>query len=1116
MTDTLWSAQWRLARVEVVNWGTFAGHHGVNVDRKGHLVTGPSGSGKSSLLDAIAVVLTPGKWVTFNAAAQDASVGRGDRSTVSYVRGAWSKEADEVEDRTVAAYLRPRATWTGVMLRYEDGQSDPVTLVRLFHLRGTSTDTAGLKDTCVVVRGTPSLADFADFASDGIKVRDLKASLRPVIATESGKHGPFYARVRALLGISDPNALKLLHKTQSAKNLGTLDKLFRDFMLEEPATFKRSATAVEQFGELSDAYEHVLDLRLQAVLLEKAADAAEAFDAALTRELAAEGLASLVEPYAAGIKHELATKSLRDAQVAHASAEQAAREVRRDADAAREEWEAARAVTLSAGGADASHLRARIEEALERVENVERERARLQTRLRSAGIDMPGSAVEYAELTVEARRVLADQGTTATDYELHDTHAQTRRDAEALEREISELRRRRSNIDGKLLRVRTELASRLGVPEEALPFGGELIEVPDEQRDWRGAIERVLAPLATALLVRDDMLEAVRRHVDGWHVGARLVIEAVPADSAPPPRSRDPRSLVHRVTVADGAFMDYLNRRIGADFDVACVVTPNELGAVERGITRAGLFKRSARRYEKDDRRAVDDPGSWVLGGNNEAKVELLLERLVQARGALDRAKAEVDKATAERDIVARRRDVLDEVAHSPFARIDVDHVRATLGRRQRELAALVNPDSDLDRAMGAEQRAEGAYRDLDAQASRAQGDASAAGSECGRLARLLGSVDTAGFDQIAADDRSALDARFTAVQRSRTLDSIDGVSQKVTTRLAAEGRAAQTQVREAESLFVRHAATYCEQWRLQSADLSPVVGDRDAFGERFAAIKARGLPEHEDNFRKLLRDRSRDTIIHLRDEIMSAPKVIERRVDPVNESLRRAEYDPGVHLQIRPKLSRSNEVSDFLRDLARVVEGSFAEESLTDAEKRFAVLSGVMRRLGSSEAVDQSWRKRVLDTREHVTFQAREIDGDGRVVNVHDSSAGLSGGQRQKLVVFCLAAALRYQLAQEDDDVPRYGTIILDEAFDKADAEYTRLAMNIFVEFGFHMVLATPQKLLQTLEPYIGAVTVVSNPTRKASHLARVSFRSESTPDASGGRVNLVVAEEAGVDVTG
>src|SRR5690606_29763173 len=103
-------------------WGTFGGFTPIDVARKGHLVTGASGSGKSSLLDAVAAVLTPDKWLRFNLAAQDTG-GRGeDRNLVSYVRGAWSKSADEHVDRVVTTYARTGSVWSGILLLYVDGE----------------------------------------------------------------------------------------------------------------------------------------------------------------------------------------------------------------------------------------------------------------------------------------------------------------------------------------------------------------------------------------------------------------------------------------------------------------------------------------------------------------------------------------------------------------------------------------------------------------------------------------------------------------------------------------------------------------------------------------------------------------------------------------------------------------------------------------------------------------------------------------------------------------------------------------------------------------------------------------------------------------------------------
>lgn len=1091
-TTGLWSAQWRLARVEVVNWGTFDGHHAVDIAREGHLFTGASGSGKSSMLDAIAAVLTPDKWITFNAAALDTTATREDRNLVSYVRGAWSKEADEVEDRTVASYLRPGATWSGILLRYEDLESQPVTLVRLFHARGSATDRKAISDACIITRGHESLMDYAAFAARGIEVRRLKAELAPVVVTTSGSHGGFYARLRTLLGVSSDNALKLLHKTQAAKNLGTLDTLFRAFMLDEPRTFERADNAVEQFGELREAYEHVVDLRKQRDELRLAARAASDYDTAAASMDNAERLGDLVPRYADQIKRDLATQALHDAEVAVATASQDAARASRAADEAHSTWDAARMATARLGGSDVKQLRARIADAEARLDEVGRAAQRLADRLRVSGIDVPRSPSDFAELVVAARRELDSPPPAAVAHEVHDAHSMARREVRALETEVDALRHRRSNIDAQLLRVREGLAGQLGVPEDSLPFAGELLDVREEQAEWTGAIERVLAPLATAMLVRADMMPSVRRLVDGQHLGVRLVLEEVPLEVEAPPQARDQLSLVHKVRVAPGPFEAYLNRRVGRDFDVACVEGPDDLGGVAKGVTRAGLYKRSAHRYEKNDRHRVDDRGTWVLGGSNEEKMALLLERLGEAKAVLRVREAEIEAADGARQALLDRRRTLDEVVALEYSQVDTDQAAGVIAALRAELETLIRPDSDLERAQRTEDDAKAAFDALAALAKTAESTHLKADSERERIEGILAQVQD--IEPLDAADAEVIGARFTAVRRSRTIDTIDRTATEVGAGLAREAKEAQGKVRAAESTFVASASRYATQWPGQAADLDTSIADREGFKALLDGIEARGLPDHEANFQRLLRERSRDTLIHLRDEILGAPRRVEERIDPVNASLRRSEYDPGSHLEIRVRTRRSGEVEDFLGDLRAVVDGTWAQETFASAEKRFAVLSRLMTKLGSSQSPDRAWRKRVLDTREHVTFLARELESDGSVRQVHDSAAGLSGGQRQKLVVFCLAAALRYQLASEDEAVPRYGTIVLDEAFDKADATYTRLAMNIFVEFGFHMVLATPQKLLQTLEPYLGAVTSVANPTRRASTLAHVRFETANT----------------------
>ena len=107
------SEQFWLSRLQIANWGTFSGIHDVPMAAKGHLFVGGSGSGKSTILDAIAVLLTPGR-INFNAAARPGER-RSDRSFMSYIRGAWSSEQDS-DGRAATRFREKKAPWCGITL----------------------------------------------------------------------------------------------------------------------------------------------------------------------------------------------------------------------------------------------------------------------------------------------------------------------------------------------------------------------------------------------------------------------------------------------------------------------------------------------------------------------------------------------------------------------------------------------------------------------------------------------------------------------------------------------------------------------------------------------------------------------------------------------------------------------------------------------------------------------------------------------------------------------------------------------------------------------------------------------------------------------------------------
>ncbi|MFH5823719.1 ATP-binding protein [Georgenia sp. AZ-5] len=1091
--DVVHPGQWRLDRVEVVNWGTFDGHHRLDVARKGFLLTGHSGSGKSSLVDAVAAVLVPRGKLRFNAAAADGASRRADRTTASYVRGAWRRRADETTGEVVSDYLRPGATWSGILLRYADGAGGTVSLVKLYHLRRGANTAAEAAELHVLLQEPVDLLDFQPFARAGLDVRRIKATWPK--ATVTDKHSAFSARFCRLLGISGESALILLHKTQSAKSLDNLDDLFRNFMLDEPQTRRMAETAVAQFGELSQAHGLVVEARRQVEALAPLPGRAAAYDQHTAAAARAAELRRALEPFARSWKHALAEQervgaeaALHTAEHELALAEAATAEAQRGLDVAR------RLVAERGGGAlEVQRMQVTLDE--KAVSAATAARARLAEDLAAVGIIVPTTFGEYEELRATAR---AERDRLATDQErrreaalrLHEEAADLRRRKETIDRELRALKGARSNLGSRLLDARRMICHETGLTAATLPFAGELLQVRPEHAVWTGAIERVLRPLATVMLVPAAHRDAVAAAADRLHLGTRLAFEAVPSQVDPPRPARADDSLVHRVEVAAGPMAPWLHATLSHQYDYACVEDARDLHGFDRAVTRAGQVKRGRGRYEKDDRFRVDDRGRWVLGSDNTAKVEHFLGELRQVTTALDAVRAKLAAAERERDQAQRRADVLAALGRHEWSELDVEAAANALDRSRTRLAELRHGNTDLRAAEHEEQQAARALddaRDHERGRRDAVATARAALEQLDAvLADLAPSVDAA-----PVPHQGELERRFHEAKTTRVITHamIDKIALAVATGLEAERDAASEAAREAEKAITRITGDFRRRWPALAGDLTDHIDDRAGFLDIHARLQADRLPEFEQRFFDLLESQSRRNVGQLANEIRRAPAEIRERIAPVNASLRRSRFDEGRYLQIKVDDNRSAAAREFLADLQTIASDSWMDRDRDSAEATFAVMERLMHRLMSSEGGDRAWQELCLDTRRHVRFTGVEVDEAGQVVSVHDSGSGLSGGQKQKLVVFCLAAALRYQLAADAEETPTYGTVILDEAFDKADSAFTRMAMDIFQEFGFHMVLATPLKLLQTLEDYVGGIGLATCRDRRQSSVGVVAI---------------------------
>lgn len=1088
--------QFRMARLQVFNWGTFSGLHDVPISERGFLIVGRSGAGKSTLLDAFSALLVPPRWVDFNAAAREADRTGRDRNLISYVRGAWAAQSDAASGEYATRYLRTGTTWSAISLHYKNASGQDVVLVRLFWVRGNANGNTDVRVYFLIFERPFDLAELEEFGNSNFDVRKLKQSFPDAYAREEFR--PYCERFCRLLGIESEMALRLLHKTQSAKNLGDLNTFLRDFMLDKPETFDVAERLVNEFGELNAAHQAVVTAREQVQLLAPARERHAELRALQGQRNEWEELRAGMNSYREQRRADLLKAALADLAV---ETQGRAGDLQRRED------------TYTNRSARLHDLQQQRQEAGgDRIEHWERERSALEVqkgeRLRRRqqavascnvlGWTFPSNPQGFAELIAAARQEMDD---FQHDDRLQDqilacdrlrTEAGKRR-AEVAQ-EIVSLRRQPSSIPSHMLELRRDIARAIGVAEAALPFAGELIEVKPDEAAWRGAVERVLRGFALSILVDDSHYGSLVTHINGVNLGRRLVYLRTGAADTGETRPLRAQSLITKVNVKDGAHAEWLLAQLRRQFDYECVDSVKAFrAAAERALTREGQVKHSRTRHEKDDRSDVNARQNWVLGFDNREKLALFEQEERDLQAALDQF---------ERDIGALRKAQSERAARAVQANVLVN-----LTWQDVDAAPLADRIAAITRQLKETQEGNATLKRIEEQVAEQLALVKQAASEadnarvdfmaCQRRAleleqRLQKTMDDASVVALTPFQQRGLDERYAALGRPARLDAVDDDDRAVGKALVADmervAREAALCEKAIEAVFV----AFVGRWKGDADGLDASLAAADDFFVKLARLETDGLPQHEQRFFALLQNQSNQNLASLSTYLNDARKAILERMDLVNESLRQVPFnqsaDISTYLHIEPSDRQLPEVKAFRQDIQKALADAWSDDPAL-AELRFVALRSLVERLASQDPDQRRWREAVLDVRLHVEFTGREIDTEGNEVEVYQSGAGKSGGQRQKLATTCLAAALRYQLGGSDHGVPMYAPVVLDEAFDKADNEFTALAMNIFANFGFQMIVATPLKSVMTLEPFIGGACFVDIRERRVSGVLLIEY---------------------------
>jgi len=1090
----------RLAHLEVYNWGTFGGRVWTLVTRgENTLLTGDIGSGKSTLVDALTTLLVPPQKLAYNKAA---GAEARERSLRSYVLGFFKSGRGEVGTSSRPIALRDKNSYSVILARFaNEALAETVTLAQVFWTKEVEGQPARM-----LVLANERLSIVEHFGNFGSEINQLRKRLRRSGFEVYDSFPPYGAAFRRRFGIDNEQALDLFHQTVSMKSVGNLTDFVRQHMLEPFASEQRILALVNHFEDLNHAHEAVQKARAQIEQLRPlVADCTR--HAALTAEVESlRACRDALRAWFARAKHALLEGRLAKLESDIARLEERLRlQGEKKAVFYAERDEVKRAIAAN-GGDRLERLTVEIgrrqKDMLERQSRAHKYQALAE----SAGLSPVADAESFrANLAAieEGRADTVDKLATLKNSrtELEVGFRTLRDEHEEIERELASLRKRRSNIPARMLELRAELCDALGLTEDSLPFAGELLQVRDEERDWEGAIERVLHGFGLSMLVPDSDYPAVAQWVDATHLRGRLIYYRIRPVRVSEYISVSPESLVRKVGVKpDSPFYGWLEAEVSRRFDYACCTTLADFRREKRAITRAGQIKDTGERHEKDDRSRIDDRSRYVLGWSNEAKIAALDKERRDLEGRMQGAAERIANLEAEQSRLEEHRRRLEQLAvYDTFRDLEwqplaleireLEDERRSLEGESDVLAALQHRLSEIEvsldrteKALATAQTELGAARARHAEADRQRGDCEVLIADTAEPVKQR----FAKVDSIVTD---------TLGEQAFTIESSDAREKEVRDALQARIDAEDQKIRRLVEKIVQAMQSYCDSHPLETREVDASIAAASEYEMMLARLSTDDLPRFEKRFKELLNENTIREVANFQSQLSRERAIIRERIETINQSLRAIDYNPGRYMVLEPETTTDAEIRDFQQDLRACTEGALTgSEDDAYSEAKFLQVKHIIERLrgreGTSE-LDARWTTKVTDVRNWFTFSASERWREDDSEHEHyTDSGGKSGGQKEKLAYTVLAASLAYQFGLEwGEPRPRsFRFVVIDEAFGRGSDESTRYGLELFQKLDLQLLVVTPLQKVQVIEPYVAGVGFVHNEDGQRSMLRNLT----------------------------
>ncbi len=1088
--DSLFNiGQIRLAELSVFNWGSFNGLHTAAIDSHGTLVTGDNGSGKSTFIDGLMVLLLPAGRATFNVAAAQGD--RSDRTLLSYMRGSYGSAHDGSGIRV--KNKREGAVVTGLRAFYLGDDGSCITLAAIFWTTQSSNALSDVKRVYVIAKRKLALKEILDAFGEG-NARSLKQWLRndPAITCCDDRFSDYQELYRKLLHMDNKNAPALLSRALGLKKIDDLTGLIRELVLE-PSTVKDDARkVVDEFSDLVATHNQLIDARKKKDLLiklpalEKALKHAEHELGSLMNER--DGLAT----YFAELRYQLWSKKAAALQLALKELSLLIKQISEQEADANTAVEQRHEDYIKAGGDRIEILKNSLNQASEQFDRVTIRSSSYQEDARTLGLNeqlVESQFITNQSQVEERLSRIKDDNRVAQDRfaELSGQLSFYQAGTKETEKEMAEIAARPdSNIDVRFQQLRDELIESLGIDREKCIFIAELIDVHEQHRHWQGAIERALGGLRTTLAVPADHFSMVTRWLNTRHTGLHVRIQVVREHSAHTDFKNN--GFLRKLVWRKHPYREWLKKHLSR-FDLQCVLSTEELDVTAFSMTQQGLMHMEKGRFEKKDQHKIDDRRRWQLGFSNKSRLAILHNDKKTLTQQVAETLGLVENARENLDTINKRESLWKKLREYHWNEINAPYWQLKVSRMQKYLQALEQAGSDLDKARHRWEQAKyelTTIRTIKEQHNRREGESRGKLDDAEEQRKLAMAAAKHGLENVA---RELLNKRVGTLQENdlKKISSLEYQFRQDIEKSLEKHRAEKS---GCEHKAIGIMSSFSQKWEVIAADWRSDILSLNDYLEHLRQLEEEGLPHLVEQFTERLNKHATQSLARIRQRLDSERDDILEKIDTINQVLTRTEFRPGSHLKLGAKTEKYPHVIEFNRHVLTVLSQATSE----DHEARFQQLKlvvEILEKASNPTTASTLESMRLLDPRYLMSFYAEELDAKTHEIrDVLESSSGKSGGEKESFAGTIVAASLAYVLTPDGYDRPVYSTVFLDEAFSNTAEAVSRRVLKVFKALHIHVNLITPYKNLNLARESARSLLIAErDPEKHESHLCEVTW---------------------------